>query len=118
MICVCDTIIAVADYPVDDPDPPNDWQERERERYRLRLGLRGTLMDDWFFGLRLETSASARSANVTFGSDTSSASPGGGGPFAKGRRRDLTWARRMAVTKVSPILRLSAAECQTRSSKR
>src|SRR5437762_13439816 len=33
----------------------NDWQERERERYRLRLALRGTLMDDWFFGLRLET---------------------------------------------------------------
>src|SRR5499427_4284882 len=26
----------------------NDWQERERERYRLRLGLRGTLLDDWF----------------------------------------------------------------------
>ncbi len=31
----------------------NDWQERERERYRLRLGLRGTLLDDWFFGLRV-----------------------------------------------------------------
>src|SRR5436189_6241105 len=29
----------------------NDWQERERERYRLRLGLRGTLLDDSFFGL-------------------------------------------------------------------
>ena len=29
----------------------NDWQERERERYRLRLGLRGTLLDDWFFGV-------------------------------------------------------------------
>ena len=28
----------------------DDWQERERERYRLRLGLRGTLVDDWFFG--------------------------------------------------------------------
>src|SRR6476646_2476889 len=28
----------------------NDWQERERERYRLRLGLRATLMADWFFG--------------------------------------------------------------------
>src|SRR6202040_2935074 len=41
----------------------NDWQERERERYRLRLGLRGTLLDDWFFGLRLETNASARSTN-------------------------------------------------------
>jgi Putative porin len=65
-------------------DNSNDWQERERERYRLRIGLRGTLLDDWFFGLRLETSASARSTNVTFGGDTSSSSPGGGGPFAKG----------------------------------
>src|SRR6266550_7904086 len=62
----------------------NDWQERERERYRLRLGLRGTLMDDWFFGLRLETNASNRSTNVTFGDDTSGSSAGGGGPFAKG----------------------------------
>ena len=70
--------------PGDDPAHPNDWQERERERYRLRLGLRGTVMDDWFFGLRLETSASARSTNVTFGDDTASNQPGGGGPFAKG----------------------------------
>src|ERR1051326_1547103 len=35
---------------------PNDTLKRSRERYRLRLGLRGTLMDDWFFGLRFETS--------------------------------------------------------------
>src|SRR5215469_11533549 len=35
----------------------DDWIERERERYRLRLGLRGTLADDWFFGIRLETNA-------------------------------------------------------------
>jgi hypothetical protein len=62
----------------------HDWQERERERYRLRLGLRGTLLDDWFFGLRLETNAGNRSTNVTFGDDTSSSSAGGGGPFAKG----------------------------------
>src|ERR1700719_4010544 len=62
----------------------NDWQERERERYRLRLGLRGTLLDDWFFGIRLETNANDRSTNVTFGDDTSTSSPGGGGPFAKG----------------------------------
>src|SRR5207237_7738703 len=74
--------------PVAAPGPgvagTHDWQERERERYRLRLGLRGTLMDDWFFGLRLETNASSRSTNVTFGDDTSSSSAGGGGPFAKG----------------------------------
>ena len=62
----------------------NDWQERKRERYRLRLGLRGTLADDWFFGVRLETSQSGRSTNVTFGDDTSTTSAGGGGPFAKG----------------------------------
>jgi hypothetical protein len=61
----------------------NDWQERERERYRLRLGLRGTFLDDWFFGLRLETSNNARSTNVTFGDDTASNTPGGGGPFEK-----------------------------------
>jgi hypothetical protein len=65
-------------------DHANDWQERERERYRLRIGLRGTVLDDWFFGVRLETSANARSTNVTFGADTSTTSPGGGGPFAKG----------------------------------
>jgi cell division protein FtsB len=62
----------------------HDWPERERERYRLRLGLRGTLLDDWFFGVRLETNANDRSTNVTFGDDTSTSSPGGGGPFAKG----------------------------------
>lgn len=55
----------------------NDWQERSRERYRLRIGLRGTLVDDWFFGVRVETSSNPRSTNVTFGDDSSS------GPFAK-----------------------------------
>ena len=48
---------------------PNDTLKRSRERYRLRLGLRGTLMDDWFFGLRFETSTNPRSTNVTFGDD-------------------------------------------------
>ena len=61
----------------------NDWLERERERYRLRLGLRGTLLDDWFFGVRLETSNNERSTNVTFGDDAASSTPGGGGPFEK-----------------------------------
>jgi Putative porin len=60
-----------------DPDNPNDWLERKRQRYRLRIGLRGTLLDDWFFGVRLETSSSNRSTNVTFGGDSSN------GPFSK-----------------------------------
>src|SRR4051812_15973008 len=70
------------DTPVGAPGPgiagTRDWQERERERYRLRLGLRGTLLDDWFFGVRLETSTSPRSTNVTFGDDS-----GVNGPFSK-----------------------------------
>src|SRR6266513_3498180 len=64
----------------------DDWQERERERYRLRIGLRGILADDWFFGVRLETSQSNRSTNVTFGDDTSTTSGSTttiNGPFAK-----------------------------------
>src|ERR1700730_2785927 len=60
-----------------DPMHRSDWQVRERERYRIRLGLRGTLLDDWFFGIRLETNTSSRSTNVTFGDESS------GGPFAK-----------------------------------
>jgi hypothetical protein len=62
----------------------NDTLQRNRERYRLRLGLRGTLTDDWFFGVRLETGASPRSSNVTFGDDTSgSATAANNGPFSK-----------------------------------
>lgn len=64
------------------PDPINshgDTFQRNRARYRLRIGLRGTLVDDWFFGVRLETATNPRSANVTFGDDTSA----GPGPFAK-----------------------------------
>jgi hypothetical protein len=70
------------DSPLQRPGPGvaghDDWQERERERYRLRFGLRGTVLDDWFFGIRLETSTSSRSTNVTFADESS------GGPFSKG----------------------------------
>ncbi|MEN3369118.1 MAG: hypothetical protein V7609_1261 [Verrucomicrobiota bacterium] len=57
---------------------PGENTQRNRARYRLRLGLRGTLADDWFFGLRLETSSNPRSTNVTIGDEAS------GGPFSKG----------------------------------
>jgi hypothetical protein len=58
--------------------PPGEHTQRNRQRYRLRLGLRGTLADDWFFGLRLEMSSNSRSTNVTIGDESS------GGPFSKG----------------------------------
>ena len=60
-------------------NPHGDTFQRDRARYRLRLGLRGTLADDWFFNIRLETSTNPRSTNVTFGDDTAV----GPGPFAK-----------------------------------
>src|SRR4029078_11649697 len=73
---------ASGDTPVGAPGPRvagvHDWQERERERYRLRLGLRGVLVDDWFFGVRLETSTSPRSTNGTFRDDS-----GVNGPYSK-----------------------------------
>ena len=56
---------------------PGDTYQRNRARYRLRIGLKGTLVDDFLFGIRLETATSPRSTNVTFGDDSSS------GPFAK-----------------------------------
>ena len=57
--------------------PAGENTQRNRARYRLRLGLRGTLADDWFFGVRLETSSNSRSTNVTIGDEAS------GGPFSK-----------------------------------
>jgi hypothetical protein len=63
--------------PPNTVDMPGDNSQRNRSRYRLRLGIRGVLLDDWFFGVRLETSQNPRSTNVTFGGDSSS------GPFAK-----------------------------------
>ncbi len=60
-------------------NPNNDTYQRNRARYRLRLGLRGKLIDNFFFNIRLETSTNPRSTNVTFGDDTAA----GPGPFAK-----------------------------------
>ncbi|MEO8440497.1 MAG: putative porin [Spartobacteria bacterium] len=65
--------------PPDTINSSTDTYQRNRARYRLRIGLRGTLVDDWFFGIRLETGTNPRSTNVTFGDDTSA----GPGPYAK-----------------------------------
>ena len=56
--------------------PLDARMEQERYRYALRVGLRGDLLDDVYFGLRLETSTNPRSPWVTFGG----ASPG---PYGK-----------------------------------
>lgn len=47
-----------------------------RYRYAIRVGLRGDAFDDFFYGLRVETSSNPRSSMVTLGSATS-------GPYGK-----------------------------------
>jgi hypothetical protein len=55
--------------------PTGDKMERERFRYRFRTSLSGKLLNNWAFGIRLETATGSRSSNVTMGDDA--------GPFAK-----------------------------------
>jgi hypothetical protein len=50
-------------------DDASDTFSRERFRYRLRFGVKGDYRDDFYYGLRLETSSSSRSTNVTLGDD-------------------------------------------------
>ena len=44
--------------------------ERERFRYAVRVGIRGDLLDDFYYGLRLDTSSNPRSPWITFGDDS------------------------------------------------
>jgi hypothetical protein len=58
-------------------DTPDDERiALDRGRVALRLGLRGDLYDDFYFGLRLETSTNPRSSWITLGSSSSA-------PFGK-----------------------------------
>lgn len=57
-----------------------DSEDDNRWRYRLRFGVKGTLYDNFFFGIRAATNPTYdRSGNVTFGHSD------GAGPFGKGQ---------------------------------
>ena len=47
----------------------SDSMSRERFRYRLRFGAKGEFLDKFYWGMRLETSDSPRSTNLTMGDD-------------------------------------------------
>ena len=58
-------------------ETPSDSRiDLERGRYALRFGLRGEVFDDFYFGLRLETSTNPRSSWLTFGNSSTA-------PFGK-----------------------------------
>jgi Putative porin len=61
--------------------PTDDRVALDRYRYAFRLGLRGELVDQFYYGFRLETAANPRSPWVTFGSSTSGTPYQG--PFGK-----------------------------------
>lgn len=62
-------------------DPAGGSIDLQRLRYSMRLGLRGDVLDDFYFGFRLDPSSNPRSPWLTLGSST------GGtpyqGPFGK-----------------------------------
>ncbi len=47
-----------------------DDYTRERFRYAVRVGIKGDLFDNFYYGLRVETSTNPRSPWVTFADDT------------------------------------------------
>ena len=61
--------------------PSGDRLELDRERYAIRFGLRGDVFDDFYYGLRVETSANPRSTWISFG--TSASGIPYQGPFGK-----------------------------------
>ena len=62
-------------------DPAGDKVELQRYRYSARLGLRGEALEDFYYGVRVETASSPRSAFVTMG--TSSSGVPYSGPYGK-----------------------------------
>lgn len=64
-------------------DPAGGKIDLNRLRYAIRVGLRGEAFDDFYYGLRIETSANPRSSWVTMGTSSSSSNPYQGAPFSK-----------------------------------
>ncbi len=64
-------------------DPAGGNIDLQRFRYAARVGVRGSLFDDFYYGLRLDTSSNPRSSWLTFG--TSSSGTPYNGPFGKSK---------------------------------
>jgi Putative porin len=66
-------------------DPKGGSIDLDRLRAALRLGLRGEAFDNFYYGVRLDTSANPRSSWVTLGTSSGSVSSGSPyqGPFGK-----------------------------------
>lgn len=70
------------------PEAGSVYDTANRWRYSLRLGLRGDLADDFYYGLRFETSPNPRSPWNTFGGSSGGQAPYQG-PFSKANNFSL-----------------------------
>jgi hypothetical protein len=70
------------------PEAGGIYDAENRWRYALRIGVRGDLADDFYYGLRLETSPNERSTWNTFGNGGGSSSTYYG-PFSKANNYSL-----------------------------
>jgi len=68
------------------PEAGSIYDAENRWRYGLRLGVRGDLADDFYYGLRFETSPNPRSSIDTFGNSSASTYYG---PFSKANNYTL-----------------------------
>jgi hypothetical protein len=80
----------------------------DRWRYAVRIGIRGDLVEDWFYGLRLDTSTNPRSSWVTFGNNTST-NAGGVAPYGKGQD-GITFGQAYLGWRATPWLTLQAGK--------
>jgi hypothetical protein len=64
-------------------DTANNNVDLQRWRYAVRLGLRGNLFEDFYYGVRLDTSSNPRSTWVAFGDNSTTSKGLYQGPFGK-----------------------------------
>ena len=85
----------------------SDNADLDRFRYRLRFGVKGDLLENFSYGLRLETATKGNSANVTMGGNALS-----GGPWAKGGNNAIEVGQFYAQYKAADWLTLVAGKME------
>jgi hypothetical protein len=102
---------ATSTVPIAGISPPATAEGLDRWRYAVRVGIRGDLVDDWYYGLRLETGTNPRSTWATFGGNTTIQSANGGaGPSAKGGSAAIQLGQAYLGWRTTPWLSLQAGK--------
>ena len=87
----------------------SDAETLDRWRYAVRIGIRGDLVEDWFYGLRFETNSNPRTSWVTFANNTSAVA-GGVAPYGKGGSNTIAVGQVYLGWRPTPWLTLQAGK--------